>query len=410
MRYILLAILALCLSACATTKTETLTGPVARPVPRSIPTIIAQPMPSPPKAAEVTPPPAAPITPPDEDVYEDAGLFDDLPYWKDADHRPALRAFKRTCASFKKADQAKPLNPKRPEYGVYGDWLPACQTAMNTVNDPISARYFFERTFEPVTLSLKNTNMGLLTGYYEPEISVKTVADATYSEPILAKPKNKSVMMLPRAEISARSSRVIAYGRPTDVFFMQIQGSGRLNFDDGRVMRAAYAANNGHKYKSIGGVLIRRGELTKDTASKQSIEKWMNRAGSVKARDLMNQNPRYIFFTEQSILPGEGPAGAMRVPLTEMGSMAVDPRYHPYGTLVWLNTKLPVKKGDYRGKETGILVNAQDTGSAIKGPLRGDLFFGPGDKAGGLAGVMKHPVQMTILLPTDLAIRRMRVS
>jgi len=163
--------------------------------------------------------------------------------------------------------------------------------------------------------------------------------------------------------------------------------------------RAAYAANNGQPYRSIGGVLIQRGELTREQASKQSIADWMARKGSKATRDLMNENPRYIYFAEQSIRSGEGPQGAMRVPLTAMGAIAVDPRYHPYGSLYWLETTLPTRPGDYRGKATGLLVAAQDTGSAIKGPLRADLFFGSGDAAGEFAGVQKHPVRWTLLLP-----------
>jgi len=154
---------------------------------------------------------------------------------------------------------------------------------------------------------------------------------------------------------------LIAYGRPIDVFFLQIQGSGRLKYKNGRILRAAYAANNGQPYRSIGGVLIRRGELTREQA--------------------------------------------MRVPLTAMGAIAVDPRYHPYGSLFWLETTLPTRPGDYRGKGTGLLVAAQDTGSAIKGPLRADLFFGSGDKAGDLAGVQKHPVRWTLLLPKHVTVK-----
>ena len=215
-------------------------------------------------------------------------------------------------------------------------------------------------------------------------------------------------MKKPRSEINANSSRVIAYGRPIDVFFMQIQGSGRLRYPDGRSLRAAYAGNNGKPYTSIGRVLVERGEMKLSQASKQSIEAWMERNGPKKTRALMNENPRYIFFAEQSVAIDafgieEGPRGAMEVPLTEMGSIAVDPRYHPYGTLVWLETKLPQEGGDYKGKETGILVSAQDTGKAIRGALRGDLFFGAGDDAGNRAGVMKHDVRWKILVPKSIA-------
>jgi len=139
--------------------------------------------------------------------------------------------------------------------------------------------------------------------------------------------------------------------------------------------------------------------LTRENASKQAIDDWMTRNGREAARALMNENPRYIYFTEQAIRANEGPQGAMRVALTGMGAIAVDPRYHPYGSLVWLDTTLPARPGDFRGKPTGLLVAAQDTGGAIKGPLRADLFFGSGAEAGDRAGVQKHQARWTILLP-----------
>jgi len=194
----------------------------------------------------------------------------------------------------------------------------------------------------------------------------------------------------------------LAYGRPIDVFFMQVQGSGRIRFADGRVKRAAYGGNNGRKYKSIGGVLIQKGELTREQASKQSIEDWMIKAGASAARNLMNENPRYIFFGLEDIQPGEGPNGSMRAPLTAMGSMAIDPKSWPYGVPVWLETTLPQYAGDYRGMPQSLLVITQDSGNAIKGSARGDLFFGSGNLAGELAGVMKHDVTMTHLLPRNL--------
>jgi len=178
-----------------------------------------------------------------------------------------------------------------------------------------------------------------------------------------------------------------------------------LRFKDGKTLRAAYAGNNGKAYKSIGKVLVDRGELTLQTASKQAIEDWMARNGRKAARALMNENPRYIFFAEQVIEGSEGPRGAMRVPLIAMSSIAVDPRYHPYGMPIWLQTTLPQKAGDFRGKPQSILVMAQDTGSAIRGPLRGDLFFGSGEAAGARAGVMKHRAIWTVFLPKKLALK-----
>ncbi len=365
--------------------------------------VIAEPLETPPPAPDIPAPHAPEPEPPEEPLIEAPLWYDTLTGWEGADHRPAMKAFRNTCESFLKADANNPLNPNLPEYGHYRDWQPACQTLSLLGESEREAQAFFESEFAPLSLSTPTSEEGLLTGYYEPEIDVRLKPNQTYYEPILAAPKNTSVLNLPRAKINATSSRVIAYGRPIDVFFMQIQGSGRIKYKDGRSLRAAYAANNGKPYKSIGKVLVDRGELTLEKASKQSIEKWMANNGPRKTRELMNENPRYIFFAEQAIGDGEGPRGAMRVPLTDMGSIAIDPRYHPYGTLAWLETTLPQKGGDYKGKPSQLLVTTQDTGSAIRGPLRGDLFFGSGDEAGAKAGVMKHPVRWTILVPKAIA-------
>lgn len=368
----------------------------------------AQPLPAPPPAPRVQTPPPAPTEPPPEPVIEAPAPsgFEALAYWAGHDPSPALSAFVRGCETWAKADDAALLNPNLPQYGTYSDWRATCQSAtvLESV-EPSAAdtRQFFESWFAPVSLTTPSSTDGLLTGYYEPEVDVRLSPTAEFSEPILAKPTSEAKIKLPRAQVNAKTSRVIAYGRPIDVFFLQVQGSGRLHYADGRILRAAYAANNGQPYRSIGGVLIRRGELTREQASKQSIADWMARNGPQAARDLMNENPRYIYFTEQSIRPGEGPQGAMRVPLTGMGAIAVDPRYHPYGSLVWLETTLPARPGDYRGMQTGILVAAQDTGSAIKGPLRADLFFGSGKDAGDRAGVQKHRARWTLLLPRNIA-------
>ena len=368
----------------------------------------AQPLPTPPPAPRVQTPPPAPTEPPPEPVIEAPAPsgFATLPYWNTHDPRPALAAFVRGCETWTKASPDEFLNPNLPQYGQFRDWSSTCQSAavLESVEpSAFDARNFFESWFAPLTLTTPNETDGLLTGYYEPEVDVRLTPDAIYSEPILAKPTTDAALKLPRAQVNASTSRVIAYGTPIEVFFLQIQGSGRLKYADGRILRAAYAANNGQPYQSIGGVLIRRGELTRETASKQSIADWMARNGRQAARALMNENPRYIYFTEQAIRAGEGPQGAMRVPLTAMGAIAVDPRYHPYGSLVWLDTTLPTQGGDYRGQPTGLLVTAQDTGSAIKGPLRADLFFGSGDEAGNRAGVQKHRARWTILVPRFMA-------
>jgi len=372
--------------------------------------VVATPVPDPPLIVEIFAPPTPIAQPPIIEIFEQPKWYDTLAHWQSADVQPALTSFKRSCASFAKADPLAQLNPNLPEYGRYDDWQSACDEALFIGAGTYAARKFFEDQFEPTAISTSEGKSGLLTGYYEPEITVRKIPDAIYSEAILAKPENEATRKLPRADITARASRVIAYGKPIDVFFMQVQGSGRLKFTDGTSIRAGYAGNNGFTYKSIGKVLVDRGEMTLEQASKQAISDWMERSGPEKTRALMNENPRYIFFAEQAIAPGEGPRGAMRVPLTDFGSMAVDQRYHPYGSLVWLETTLPQYGGDFRGRDTGVLVSVQDTGNAIKGPLRGDLFFGSGDDAGNKAGVMKHSVKWTILIPKALAARLRTLS
>jgi len=302
-------------------------------------------------------------------------------------------------------DPSKRLH-SRLEFGTAGDWYSACAVAQATpVIDSQTSRAFFESEFLPVNLSGSSAAEGMVTGYYQPEIQARRTKDSIYSEPILTEPSNAANLTLPRSRINESVSRVIAYGRPIDVFFMQVQGSGVLVFQDGTRVRAAYDANNGRPYTSIGRILVERGAFTLEQASKQRIEDWMTQNGPAAARELMNINARYIFFREEIIQEGEGPKGAMRVPLTDMASIAVDPSHYPYGIPVWMEVKLPTVPGDYRGTERQFLVISQDTGKAIRGPYRADLYFGSGQLAGDLAGVMKHTGRWTVLLPFGLAVR-----
>ncbi|MEE9347300.1 MAG: MltA domain-containing protein, partial [Robiginitomaculum sp.] len=333
--------------------------------------------------------------------------FNALSNWQNHNPAPALFAFRRACAIWGRRDSARALDANLPEYGKLSDWESACFAADYASDDSGSARRFFEQYFLPVNASIEQ---GLLTGYYEPQISVRRVQDSFYSEAILTKPSDLSAQNRPRSQVQASASTVIGYGRPIDVFFMQVQGSGRIMFEDGTAVRAAFAGHNGHTYKSIGAVLIARGEMTKDQASKQAIEAWMAANGPAATTALINENPRYIYFAAQEISAGEGPRGSMGAPLEAMGTIAVDNRYHPYGTIAWLDTVLPQTGGDYIGAPTSLLVSAQDSGGAIKGRLRADLYFGSGFEAGAKAGVMKHPVTWTLFLPTGLALRYLAIS
>ncbi|MGJ8562950.1 MAG: MltA domain-containing protein [Alphaproteobacteria bacterium] len=354
------------------------------------------------------PNPTGPITRPDQN---NASVFAKLPHWQTADMQPALTAFERSCGLWAKKKASTLISASHPEMGRVSDWREPCDLVQYVGQGPQSARNFFQAHFYPLYLSggeASGTD-GLLTAYYQPEITVRRKADTVFSEPILTVPAKQSHRALPRAKIRTSHSSVIAYGRPIDVFFMQIQGSGVLAFEDGRRTRAAFAAHNGQPYTSIGGVLVKAGYMTKDQASKQAIEKWMADNGPEATRMLINENERYVYFEAQNIVAGEGPNGAMGVPLTAMGSMAVDPAFHPYGMPFWITVKTPQFGGDYNGKETGLLMIAQDTGGAIKGMRRGDLYFGSGFEAGDRAGVMKHKGQWAILLPRAL-LRGLAVS
>ncbi len=357
-----------------------------------------------------------PVTPDqsilDVDVPYVSG-FKKLNFWRSANPVATLSAYLKTCAVWTRREETQWLNEKRPQFGRIQDYMPACEQAMSMGEQGVSrvdSIQFFQNHFEPliVTGASRPQHADLLTGYYAPQIEVRKIADAVFSAPILTRPAAADIQNLPRKALGATSSQVLAYGQPADVFFMQIQGSGNIIFPDGRVYRAAFDGHNNKKYRSIGAVLIRRGEMTREQASKQAIENWMHKAGPKAAQALMNENPRYIFFKLEDLSKNQGPTGAGGVPLTAMASLAVDPRFVPYGTLIWVEVNLPEIGGDFMGKPSGLLVVAQDTGSAIKGARRGDLYFGTGKEAGDKAGVMKHKAQWTIFLPTVLAFRAKR--
>lgn len=377
------------------------------------------------------PPPPAPPEQPAPDIALRLTDFEALDGWPQADAAAALTAFQRSCAQLDKRPDDAAMNPRRDWSGTVADWRAPCAAANTTPAEAQVARAFFQTYFLPVSVSAPEGETGLLTAYYEPELTVSHAATPVYSEPILGRPDDlvtadlgvfdpdlaghsivgqvetgKLVPYDPRAEISADRAPVLAWGKPADVFFLQVQGSGRIRFAGGGLReRATFAAHNGLPYRSIGRALIERGELTADQASKAGIENWMAQAGRQAATALMNENPRYVFFAAEPVDdPARGPRGAQGAPLTPMASLAVDPAFQAYGTPILIDTRIPRQAGDAEAEAKSLLVIAQDTGGAIKGPMRGDIFFGTGDEAGARAGVMKHPGRWTLLLPTELAL------
>jgi membrane-bound lytic murein transglycosylase A len=359
-------------------------------------------------------------------VRLNATAFEGLAGWREVDAGPALQALVRSCRRWDAKPDSDLLNPNAPYAGRVADWRGAClEAAMLAPLNPDSdaARAFFERNFKPMTLR----GSGQLTGYYEPNVEVRAYPDSEFSMAIRARPDDLLTGDLgqfiaglqgrrivgraadqtfepyrSRADIEAMDLGIpLAWGRPIDVFFLQIQGSGRLIYPAGEQARVRFAAHNGLTYVSIGRILIQRGELEPHNASKQAIEDWLNLHGPSAWQPLFDENPRYVFFSLDALDdPDEGPLGAQGAPLTPLASLAVDPRHHAWGVPILVSADLPDAPG-WRG-----LVIAQDAGGAIQGPVRGDLFYGWGDAAGQRAGRQNDPdARWTILLPRALAER-----
>ena len=346
--------------------------------------------------------------------------FRALPGWRADDPAPALAAFLKSC----KRLLPQPGNRALGAGGTGGriaDWRPVCAAAASAGKDSTGARNFFEREFVPYRASSSRGEDGLFTGYYEAELKGSLVRHGPYKVPIYRRPPGlvtvdlgrfdaklkgrqltgqvRGGQVLPlatRAEIEGgalkgKGLELLWVDSAVDAFFLHVQGSGRVILDDGRVLRLGYAGRNGHAYTSIGRALIEQGTLSKENVSMQSIRAWIEANPDAGAR-LMASNPSYIFF---SIKKGDGPIGAQGAALTPGRSLAVDKRFVPLGIPVWLDTSDPLEPG----RPLRRLVIAQDTGGAIKGPVRGDLFWGFGAAAAERAGRMNVRGGYYLLLP-----------
>lgn len=377
-------------------------------------------------------PPVERPEPPAELSFLPSG-WDALEAWPGEAPGRALSAFVRSCERLDGRDDDQPLNPRAAWAGAVGDWRAACTAAaMTDAASPEAARALFEAVFTPVRAlardpeSGETTPTGLLTGYYEPYVEVRTGPGGKFTQPLRRRPDDLVTVDLgvfepdlagrrivgevvdgrlmhykDRAAIeSAGAGEIFAWGRPVDVFFLQIQGSGRLVFADGRQERAAFAAHNGLPYRSIGRELIDRGELQSHQASKAGIETWLEARGREATAALFAVNPRYVFFASEPLTDPElGPRGSSGVALTPMASIAVDPAHHPHGLPVWLSADLPDLEA-WSG-----LVIAQDSGGAITGPLRGDFFWGWGETAERRAGTTRAQADWVLLLPHAVVAR-----
>lgn len=341
--------------------------------------------------------------------------FDQLPGWAEDDLTQLWPAFLASCdVMIRRAG-----------------WQEVCADAqqLSTV-DGAGLRNFFESRFLPHQVRNPDGSVsGTVTGYYEPLLRGSRTRGGLFQTPLYGPPSdlltvdlgsvypelknmrlrgrlsgNKVLPYYTRAELTQSGlvpgAELVWVDSAVDAFFLQVQGSGRVTLEESKeTIRMAYADQNGHPYKSIGRYLIDRGELKLEQASMQGIKAWAA-ANPHRLQELLNANPSFVFFKEEKIIdPGKGPRGALGVPLTAQRSIAIDPQFITLGAPVFLSTTRPNSELPMRQ-----LMVAQDTGGAIRNPVRADFFWGFGDEAGELAGKMKQAGQMWVLLPRALSI------
>lgn len=344
--------------------------------------------------------------------------YADLPGWQEDDHLAALNSFLRLCAR----PDALETSGAFPRLGP--DQLETlCRAAGESGGaSRQAARAFFESRFTPFQIS----EAGFVTGYFEPEMTASREKTADFTTPLLKKPEGletvteanrpkdwpgtlshgrrvagKLTEMPDRGAImdgalDPEALELVWLADPVDAFFIHIQGSARLRLTDGTVMRVGYAGKTGHPYTGIARLLVRRGEGTPEDFTMSGTRAWL--ATHPEERDdLFRENRSYIFFREVTgVGEHEGPVGAAGLPLTAGRSLAVDPAHVPYGALVFVGSDLT---DPGTGTPFRRLMVADDTGSAIRGPARGDIFVGSGEAAGAIAGEIRHAAKFTVLVP-----------
>jgi len=353
--------------------------------------------------------------------------FGDIAGWSDDDHLQAYKAFRLSC----KAISAPPTPPDNSRaLGI--SLRDPCRAARATdISDSAGARAFFEQHFLPLRISRLGEDDGFVTGYYEPVIDGSRTRTDVSTVPVYRRPSNlfvrgfsqdsvglpnkgevfrkigrrKLVPYYDRGEIedgaiAGRGLEICWLKDPTDLLFAQIQGSARVHLEDGSTIRINYDAHNGYPYTAVGRLLIERGIIPRDQMSMQKIREWMEQNPD-GARELRRQNRSYVFFREVQLSDKDEPVGAQGVPLTPGRSIAVDKALHVYGTPFFIEGELPIESAQSRTPFRRLMI-AQDTGSAITGPARADLYFGAGADAGRVSGRLRHPMRFVILVPKSL--------
>jgi membrane-bound lytic murein transglycosylase A len=383
--------------------------------------------PSPPNSARVIPYPRLPLP------FEIGGsqyapvAWAEIPGWNDDDHLAAYKAFRTSCQSIA-AQPSLPADPK----ALGGSLRDPCRAAKSAaISDAAKAKAFFEENFLPLRISRLGEGEGFVTGYYEPVIDGSRTRTDVYTVPVYRRSSNlfvrgkkqsdsglpnkgevfrkigrrKLVPYYDRAQIedgaiAGRGLEICWLKNQTDLLFTQIQGSARVRLEDGSTIRINYDAHNGYPYTAVGRVLIDRGIIPREQMSMQRIREWMDQNPD-GANEVRRQNRSYVFFREVQLSDKDEAVGAQGVPLTPGRSIAVDKALHVYGTLFFIEGELPIESAQSKTPFRRLMV-AQDTGSAIVGPARADIYFGAGADAGRVSGRLRNNARFIILVPKSL--------
>lgn len=325
--------------------------------------------------------------------------FADLSGWQQENHLEAIEVFKKSCPIL--AKKSRPTSSGSDINITASTWSSLCEDA-TTATTQIQAKEFFESRFVPYRIANNGNEKGLFTGYYEPVLYGSLKKNGSYKYPLYAVPpelKNQKPY-LTHAEINAggltgRGLELLWVDDPVMIFFMQVQGSGRIRLPDGNELRVGYGDQNGHPYVSLGKIMGDEGYIPSDKVNFFTIRQWLYDHPK-QAFSVMEKNPSYVFF---KIIDKPEVVGAIGANLTPARSIAIDSKYIPYGLPVYMETTLPTKTGAVPFQR---LMTAQDTGGAIKSPVRADIFFGEGQDAEYLAGYMKNKGIYSLLVPKEI--------
>ena len=328
--------------------------------------------------------------------------YEELAGWGADGVSASLPALLRSCAAFLAKADGAPLDAvtKGADFGHVEEWRAPCAAAAEVpAGDDAGARRFFETGFTPLLAANNGENDGLFTGYFEITLHGSRHHGGVFRVPIYRRPPDPP--RYTRAEIEegalAGDGQVLLWvDDPVDAFFLEIQGSGRVRLKEGGTVRIGYDGSNGKPYVAVGRLLVERGVMPREAVTMASIRSWMI-AHPKEGAALRRENPSFVFFRE---LAGDGPLGAERVVLTAGRSLAVDRAFIPLGLPIWLEAQQR-----FAPEAIHRLVIAQDAGGAIKGPVRGDLFWGHGEAAGAGAGAMNASGRYYLLVPKEIAAR-----